>query len=168
MGLRELCRCGRRPRRGGRCRLGENRNQGSRAIRHGALLGRQGAVIREGRDSATSCRTKPASNIRRHRDANIAVYLCLFRRAAGSVERSDRGAAMWRRVPLSDGRGSTPSALPNPPTAGTEMSYTPPCSVPQNRHSSPCKMPKNCPPQHLPSLSNHLIFNILWPMRWIG
>ena len=30
-GTSELCRCGRRPRRGGRCRLGEPRNQGSRA-----------------------------------------------------------------------------------------------------------------------------------------
>jgi len=57
---------------------------------------------------------------------------------------------------------------PEPPTAGTEMSYTPPCSVPQNRDSAPCKMPKNFSPQHLPSLSNHLIFNMLWPVRRIG
>jgi hypothetical protein len=45
---------------------------------HRALLVRHGAVIGEGRNSATpcvtSCWTKPASIISRHRGANIAVY----------------------------------------------------------------------------------------------
>jgi hypothetical protein len=40
---------------------------------------------------------------RRHRGANISVYLGLSKGVADCVERLDRGAAMWRCGLLSDG-----------------------------------------------------------------
>jgi hypothetical protein len=118
-------------------------------VPHRALLVRQGAVIDEGRNSATARHALPLAGRGRRRISAAIVaptspcIVHLSRRAAGSVEGSDRGAAMWRREPLSDGRGSTHSALPEPPTAGTEMYYfAPPCSVPQNPDFAPCKMHK--------------------------
>lgn len=172
MGLRELCRCGRRPPRDGRCTLGENRDQCSRAIRCRALLVRQGAVIREGRNSATARHAQPVAGRSRRRISppswrqHLRVSVSIqrgggLRRTIGSRSGDVAPRTLIRRIRLDAYRS------PEPPNAGTEMSFTPPCSVPQNGHSSPCKMHKNCPPTRLSSLSNYLIFNVLCAMQRI-
>jgi len=116
-------------------------------VPHRALLVRQGAVIDEGRNSATARHALPLAGRGRRRISAAIVaptspcIVHLSRRAAGSVEGSDRGAAMWRREPLSDGRGSTHSALPEPPTAGREMYYFP---LPAPSLRTPIPLPAKC------------------------
>ena len=82
MGLRELCRCGRRPRRGGRCRLGEPRYQGA-VIREGEELGRTCHALPLGGPS----RRRPSAAIVAPRSGRSVYIIPIW--GAGSSDRSE-------------------------------------------------------------------------------
>jgi hypothetical protein len=146
-GISELCRCGCCPRRGGGCTFGEPRNKCSRAIRHGALLGRQEAVIRGREELGHAHHALPlAGGGRRRISAAIVAptlpcIVHLSRRAAGSVERSDRGAAMWPGTLV---RRVRPQCIPPSPNHQMPAERCTILPLPAPSLRTPIRLPAKC------------------------